>query len=100
LKTEKREPRISPKTIELIKQMASENRLWGAERIRGELLSVHTDAVTKIITKRHQRIVDGLFVLGRGSGTECFMCFSMLCIFGFDPLIVRDPEYWLVDWRQ
>jgi hypothetical protein len=29
-KTEKREPRISPETIELIKQMASENRLWGA----------------------------------------------------------------------
>jgi hypothetical protein len=28
-----------------------------------------------------------------------FLCFSMLCIFGFDPLIVRDPEYWLVDWR-
>jgi hypothetical protein len=33
-KTEKREPRISPETIELIKQMASENRLWGAERIQ------------------------------------------------------------------
>ena len=34
--TEKREPRISLETIELIKQMASENRLWGAERTRGE----------------------------------------------------------------
>jgi hypothetical protein len=28
----------SPETIELIQQMASENRLWGEERIRGELL--------------------------------------------------------------
>jgi putative transposase len=31
---------ISPETIVLIQQMANENRLWGAERIRGELLKV------------------------------------------------------------
>ena len=39
-KPEKRDPRISADTIELIKQMARENRLWGAERIRGELLKL------------------------------------------------------------
>jgi hypothetical protein len=35
-----REPRITPEIIVLIKQMAQENRLWGAERIRGELLKL------------------------------------------------------------
>src|SRR5213083_1163363 len=29
-------PRISPETVSLIKEMARDNRLWGAERIRGE----------------------------------------------------------------
>jgi hypothetical protein len=76
-KSEKCEPRISPETIALIKQMASENQLWGAERIRGELLSVCTNAALKIIANGHQRIVDGLFVLGCGSETECFWCFSV-----------------------
>jgi hypothetical protein len=33
-----RKPRLSPETIALIKEMATNNRLWGAERIRGELL--------------------------------------------------------------
>jgi putative transposase len=59
-KTEKREPRISPETIELIKQMASENRLWGAERIRGELLKLGVKVSKRTIQKymlkvRHNR---------------------------------------------
>jgi hypothetical protein len=33
------QPRLSTETIDLIRQMAIRNRLWGAERIRGELLS-------------------------------------------------------------
>jgi len=33
-------PRLSQETVGLIKQMARDNRLWGAERIRGELLKV------------------------------------------------------------
>ena len=33
-------PRISPETVALIKEMASNNRLWGAERIRGEFLKL------------------------------------------------------------
>jgi hypothetical protein len=32
-----RTPRLSPEVICLIRRMAVENRLWGAERIRGEL---------------------------------------------------------------
>ena len=35
-----REPKLSPETIVLIKEMAANNRLWGAERIRGELLKL------------------------------------------------------------
>jgi len=33
-------PRLSQETVALIKQMARDNRLWGAERIRGELLKL------------------------------------------------------------
>src|SRR4051812_5304268 len=33
-------PKIPVETITLIKEMAIDNRLWGAERIRGELLKV------------------------------------------------------------
>lgn len=39
-KSKMRKPRISHETIALIKKMAKENRLWGAERIRGELLKL------------------------------------------------------------
>jgi len=33
-------PKITPETVALIKEMARDNRLWGAERIRGELLKL------------------------------------------------------------
>jgi len=33
-------PQVSPETVALIKRIAAENRLWGAERIRGELLKL------------------------------------------------------------
>ncbi len=33
-------PRLSHETITLIREMAANNRLWGAERIRGELLKL------------------------------------------------------------
>lgn len=33
-------PRVAKSAIELIQRMARENRLWGAERIRGELLKL------------------------------------------------------------
>jgi transposase InsO family protein len=33
-------PKVSAETIALIKEMAAANRLWGAERIRGELLKI------------------------------------------------------------
>ena len=39
-KSKTKKPRVSPNTIALIKRMASENHLWGAERIQGELLKL------------------------------------------------------------
>jgi hypothetical protein len=39
-KADSRQPKLSPETIALIKELASKNRLWGAERIRGELLKL------------------------------------------------------------
>jgi putative transposase len=39
-KARSKKPRLSLETISLIKEMAANNRLWGAERIRGELLKL------------------------------------------------------------
>ena len=39
-KARSRKPRLSAEMITLIKEMAANNRLWGAERIRGELLKL------------------------------------------------------------
>ena len=50
------EPRITEETISLIRQMARENRLWGAERIRGELLKLGI-RVAKRTIQRHMRSV-------------------------------------------
>ena len=50
-KPEKSDPHISTETIELIQQMARENRLWGAERIRGELLKLGVKVSKRTIQK-------------------------------------------------
>jgi len=44
-------PGISTDTIGLIRRMADENRLWGAERIRGELLKVGIRVAKRTIQK-------------------------------------------------
>jgi hypothetical protein len=49
-------PRVPPETIALIHRMASENALWGAERIRGELLKLGI-RVAKRTVQRHMRSV-------------------------------------------
>jgi putative transposase len=46
--------RVSPETVALIRRMTRENRLWGAERIRGELLKLRS-AVGKRTVQRHMR---------------------------------------------
>lgn len=47
--------RISSELAELIRRMARENRLWGAERIRGELLKLGF-RVAKRTVQRHMRV--------------------------------------------
>jgi len=42
---------LSPETITLIQQMAANNRLWGAERIRGELLKLDIRVSKRTIQK-------------------------------------------------
>ncbi len=56
-KTHAHKPKVAPETIALIRQMARENRLWGAERIRGELLKLGLRVCKRTIQKylRHVR---------------------------------------------
>jgi putative transposase len=46
-----RKPKIPEETILLIKKMACENRLWGAERIQGELLNLNIKVSKRTIQK-------------------------------------------------
>ena len=50
-KPKHRKPRILPETIRLIKQVAKDNLLWGAERIRGELLKLGVKISKRTIQK-------------------------------------------------
>jgi putative transposase len=56
-------PRISPDVVDLIRRMATENRLWGAERIRGELLklgiAVAKRTIQRYISKARSTPPDG-----------------------------------------
>ena len=47
----RRQPRVPPDTVALIRQMARENRLWGAERIRGELRKLGIPVCKRTIQK-------------------------------------------------
>jgi len=55
-KNKRRKPRVAPETIALIKKMANENRLWGAERIRGELLKLGVRVSKRTIQKYMPKI--------------------------------------------
>ncbi len=62
-KAHSRKSRLSPETICLIKEMATNNRLWGAERIRGELLKldihVSKQTIQKYMKQVHPRRANG-----------------------------------------
>jgi putative transposase len=49
--------KVAAETISLIQEMARNNRLWGAERIRGELLKLGIHVCKRTIQKdmRHAR---------------------------------------------
>ena len=50
-KTRAHKPKVAAKPIDLIRQMAKDNRLWGAERIRGELLKLGLRVCKRSIQK-------------------------------------------------
>jgi hypothetical protein len=50
-KTSSNKPKVAVETITLIRQMAKDNRLWGAERIRGELLKLGLRVCKRTIQK-------------------------------------------------
>ena len=58
-KVHARMPRLSSETISLIQEMAANNRLWGAERIRGELLKLGIRVSKRTIQKymKHTRAI-------------------------------------------
>jgi putative transposase len=50
------QPKISEATVALIKDMARDNRLWGAERIRGELLKLGIHVSKRTIQKYMRQV--------------------------------------------
>jgi putative transposase len=55
-KASSHQPKVAAETIALIRQMAKDNRLWGAERIRGELLKLGIHVCKRTIQK-YMRVV-------------------------------------------
>jgi putative transposase len=50
------QPKLSAETVALIKEMARDNRLWGAERIRGELLKLGIRVCKRTIQKYMRQV--------------------------------------------
>ncbi len=50
-KADSHQPKVAAETVALIKEMAAKNRLWGAERIRGELLKLGMHVCKRTIQK-------------------------------------------------
>ncbi len=55
-KVRSKKPRLSSETIAFIKEIAANNRLWGAERIRGELLKLDIRVSKRTIQKYMRQI--------------------------------------------
>ena len=60
-----RKPRIDQGTIDLIKQMVQENRLWGAGRIRGELLKLGIEVSKRTIQKYVARVRERVWLCSK-----------------------------------
>ncbi len=80
-------PKVSPETIALIKEMAAANRLWGAERIRGELLKLNM-RVAKTTVQRYMR--QARPQRGSGQTWETFLRTHAADIWACDFLPVTD----------
>ena len=86
-KAHSRKPRLSSETISLIKQMAANNRLWGAERIRGELLKLDIRVSKRTIQKYMKQIRPKR---ARGQNWKTFLRNHMAEVWACDFLQVTD----------
>ena len=82
-----RKPRLSHETITLIRQMAANNRLWGAERIRGELLKLDIRVSKRTIQKYMKQIRPKR---ARGQSWKTFLCNHAKDVWACDFLQVTD----------
>jgi len=80
-------PKVAAETIALIREMAAANRLWGAERIRGELLKLGI-RVAKTTAQRHMRTARLPRRAGQPWGT--FLCNHAHEVWACDFLPVTD----------
>ena len=55
-RSKKRKPRVTQETIDLIKRMARQNPLWGAERIRGELVKLGIKACKRTVQRHMPKV--------------------------------------------
>ncbi|HTP25636.1 MAG TPA: integrase core domain-containing protein [Anaeromyxobacteraceae bacterium] len=79
--------RLSPEVVHLIRRVATENRLWGAERIRGELLKLGV-AVAKRTVRRYLSKV--LTMPPDGQRWSTFLRQQAAAIWACDFVEVRD----------
>jgi putative transposase len=89
----KRRSRVAPETIALIGKMASENRLWGAERIRGELLKlgirVSKRTIQKYMPKVRRKSSQTWATLLKNHAVEIWACdFTVVHDLLFRPLYI------------
>ncbi|MFZ2097421.1 MAG: integrase core domain-containing protein [Anaerolineales bacterium] len=92
-KPKKKEPIISPETIHLIKQMANENRLWGAERIRGELLKlgiqVSKRTIQRYLPKERKTSTQAWTTFLKNHASEIWACdFTVVHDLLFRPIVI------------
>jgi transposase InsO family protein len=81
-----RQPRLTKDLIALMRAMALDNRLWGAERIHGELIKLGFTVATSTI----QRYVSRFRSEPRGQGWSTFLRNQAAAIWSCDLLEVRD----------
>jgi transposase InsO family protein len=68
-RSKERKPKISEETIALIKKLAKENKPWGAERIRGELLKLNVKVAKRTIQKYMRQVRTTTAPTGQTWGT-------------------------------
>jgi putative transposase len=92
-KNKKRKPRTSQETIDLIRQIAQENPLWGAEHIRGELLKlgvrVSKRTIQKYMPKAHRNSGQTWATFLKNHISDIWACdFTVVHTLFFQPLYI------------